>query len=204
MNQPEESFLAADLNSDYRALQSAWQLLVTRGQSGMGGFDVEAAHFRRSFYALFIILPLILPGVLVDWQLNSVATTTEAMPSLRLLVISQVLVIAIDWFALPLVVFATLDQTDYANRFFGFVICRNWTAVIATAALAVLELLQSSGLMPDPLLILMFLFVFAGTIAYRYWGTAASLAATTEVHVLIVALDMVLSLFIFRTISNLI
>ena len=178
------------LNSDFAALMGAFRLLQTLGRDGIQLFTADRFNFRRSFFLALVLLPLLLPGSLVDWQFSGQDKPAGALTSFFT---ATFVVFLLDWFGLPIVVWAALDGSRLSSRFYLFVICRNWCAIISALLISTIQLLRLSQAVPEPLMILLILAVFALTLAYRYWGIAASLSAGPEIHLLMLGLDLSLS-----------
>ena len=178
------------LNSDFAALAGAFRLLRSFGRDGIHLFGTDHIHFRRSFFVALVLLPLLIPGSLVDWHFS---TQNRAAVELSTFITASFLVFLLDWFGLPIVVWAALDSSRLSSRFYLFVICRNRCAVFSALLSSMTQLLRLSQAVPEPLMSMLILSVFALTLAYRYWGIAASLRAGMEIHLLLLGLDLSLS-----------
>ena len=171
-------------NRVVRALDGALALVVGRPVPP-GAFDFSPFGFWSSFAAILLVLPSFAVGVVAS------ASVVENVPVGQLLLRQ-----AMDWLALPLVLWLLARPLGFAGRYVAFVVVRNWTLVVLEAIAAVPAFLFNLRLMTEGVLILALFAAAAFAYVVEFRIIRGVLARTTTEAVGILVLDIALGLVI--------
>ena len=161
--------------------------LACGDRRGLAYFDASAEGFWRSFRAAVLCYPLNLALLMlrvtgVQWTNSGVATI------LAVETISYV----IAWVAFPLLVLPVARSFGRADRFFGFMVVYNWSAVPQSALLVLIGLQHAVGLSSPAASQSIELVATVGLLVYEWYIARTALATTGVQSALVVTLDLVL------------
>lgn len=171
---------------------SLWGLnrILRLDPRGIDSFNTSAEGFWNSFAIAFLTLPF----YLVQAMLFFFATEQDAH-WLRFLSM-EVVGFALGWLALPVVMITVSRGLGCFNRFFHFMVPYNWFQLVVAGVLLPLSVIQSVGLLPDGLIMLLFLMTTSAFLMYGWFIARHGLGVSGGTAVGIVILDLLLSLLI--------
>jgi hypothetical protein len=188
-------------NDARRSLVGAWRLFLNR-REGLRDFDVTVEGFWRSFGAVVFVAPIFVLGVLADERRAlDAAGATGAVPEPAHL-IEQTLALGIDWIALPIVLFLAAGPLGITRTYAGYIVVRNWSAVIAALPFGIVALLGLTGVIGDQLSAVLILAALVVVLRYNYIVARAALGASVGFAIGLVAFDFLLSLLIAEGVSR--
>lgn len=133
--------LMPTLRETVAGVLGAWRLLL--GDRGaMAWFDTTLHGFWRSFSAAVVVAPIYTVVLLIGyWGL-------EPAPPVFRIVSVHALAYVIDWVLFPLAMIPFTDFIDRRERYLGFIVAYNWSAVLQYAFYGVLSLFIATGVLP--------------------------------------------------------
>jgi hypothetical protein len=175
------------------SIQGAF-LLARFDASGMNFFKISNDGFWRSFGAAVVIAPVVLVTLL------ALHTGSDINP-LRIAVVEFGQYI-IGWALWPVVMIFVARSMNLTDRYVGYIIAYNWSAVIQTALFAPLELaFIYSG--ASWLLEFMWLSAMVFVIIYFIFIAKTALGTTLSIAISLVGLDLMLTILIILGTSDL-
>lgn len=182
-----------------RAIDGALALFIGRA-APPGSFDVTAGGFWRSFGAIVLVLPSFAVTLAAQLGMRAEASLSEAP---AWFIAGNLVGLAIDWVALPLLLAVLAGPLGIGGRYAGFVVVRNWGSVVAAAVYALPALLFNLGLVGAGATDLISLVAFVAVVRFQYAIVRATLATPVATSVGLVVLDLALSLVIGETVARL-
>lgn len=185
------------------ALQGCWMLFQNR-EEGLSRFDLSVDGFWRSFRVVFLLLiPLVVIAAgernlrLEEFQEAAETFSNEAFWS------AQIVSLAIDWVALPLVLLALARPLGLSAGYIPFIVVRNWSALLVAVPYTINSLLYLAGIFAPGIMVLASLSILAVALWYRYAITRMTLRSGVGLSIGIVVLDVILSLLISQLVGRL-
>lgn len=180
-----------------RALDGAVALVAGRPVPP-GSFDFSVFGFWFSFAAIVLVLPSFAVNVAASGAV--MARLGDGAVPFGSLLLRQ----AMDWLALPIVLWLLVRSIGLAERYVAFVVVRNWTLVVLEAIAAVPAFLLNLGLLSDGVFILATFAACVFAYAVEYRVIRGVLARTTTEAIGFLVLDITLGLVITAAIGRVI
>ena len=175
--------------------------LLRGDASAMRHFDVSFEGFWKSFFAILVILPVILLYIHGEWETLALADTRSGDPmdvpqSYGAFVLKRFVVTLVDWLAYPLIILAMARPLGIEQKVVPYIVAQNWSTIIVSAVVAVPGIMFGFGLMPGTIAGMMTLALFALAMRYFYMVARIALGAPTGLAIGLVAFNAVSSLFL--------
>lgn len=177
-----------------RALSGAVQL-AKGDPGGLGWFDVSFDGFWRSFGAMFVAAPgyailLIEQYARTGWPEDPFGT-----------IVAEAITYVAGWIAYPVVAMGLTRALGLSNRYVPLIVVSNWTAVLQVAFYTAVVVV--TALMPLQLRTTLFLAATGAVLVYQWFTTKTALGSSGGVAAGFVAVDVLLSLLVSRSIDGL-
>jgi hypothetical protein len=170
-----------------RALSGSLKLL-NRDAEGYEGFEVSIAAFWRSFLAVVLTAPAFVTTLAFDRKQLGLPME-DGLFAETWLVARELAVAGLAWIAFPLAMVWVVRRLGLGNRYVGYIIAYNWSAVITTAIFALPTALYVLGLATHGLSLL-YAFAFGIIVAqYRWFLARTSLGVSGSLAALLVGVD---------------
>lgn len=163
-------------------------------------FDLSIRGFWASFGAVVLILPSFAVGLSAQARFIEMAPVDNGTLSIPAAIASLVA----QWVALPVMLALLARPLGLAARYVGFIVVRNWAAVVISALVAVPALLFNLGLLGVEAFILLNLLAYVAAIVIQYRVIRRMLAPTAITAVGFVVLDVLLGVLLDATIIRLV
>ena len=190
-----------DSNEIRRSVEASWQLMYGRVQA-LQNFDLSAESFWRSFSVIFLLLPFYAISIVAEQRLmNDPALLTAGEPVVEhasdlLFLASQLLVLAVDWIAYPIVVGLLAGSLGLRSTYGTFIIVRNWSTLVTIIPMTFANLIYLSGLLSPDLFVFISLPIVGWMLWYRFQITRFAANCSISLAIGLVVLDFILSIFI--------
>lgn len=169
------------------SLSGAWRL-ARFDPSGMNDFDLSIRGFWRSFGAAFVVLPVYIYFVAVNFD-GTDATTAW-------FVIVKALAYAAAWAAFPIVMVGLAQVLNLKANYVPFIIASNWASVLQVLLFIPVNTLAAfNGLESDATGLLYFLTTVI-VLVYQWFVARTALQTTIGVAAGLVAVDLFLGLLV--------
>jgi hypothetical protein len=185
-----------------RSLEAAWLLFLNRADA-MRRFDISVEGFWRSFQAILLILPIYALTVIVDERQLLTDSVAEPDFSEPLFLAGRALALGIDWVAFPIIFAAVAPMLGLARAYAGYIVARNWAAVIAAVPFGAIALLTILGLLGKEFAAVLSLIAIGVVLRYNFVVARTALGVTAGPAIALVAADFVLSLVIAESVRGL-
>ncbi len=124
------------------AVFGAWRL-AQFDPGGMRYFDRSLTGFWRSFRVAVLVAPLY--ALLVYFDLHD----AKGLAGWFSILLGESIAYVINWTAFPLLMFYLCEAIDRRDRYLGFVVAYNWSAVIQLAVMVPALAIDWLGILPD-------------------------------------------------------
>jgi hypothetical protein len=182
-----------DIREVFASIQGAF-LLARFNPAGMNYFNISMEGFWRSFGAAVVIAPVILITILAFYAGSEIYPVRIAAVEFGQYVIG--------WVLFPVVMIFVARSMNLTDRYVGYIVAYNWSAVIQTALFAPLNLvLAYSG--ASWVLEFMWLSAMIFVIIYLIFIAKTALGTTLSIAISLVGLDMLLTLVVILATSDL-
>lgn len=178
-----------------RSLTGAWELFLDR-PGAMRRFDISIDGFWRSFRVIVLILPAYLVTSLAEYEIAAPERLPDQEASGSAFFLESVLALGLDWITLPIVLALAAQPLGIAQRYGGFIIARNWGAVIAVTPFAVIGLLVLAGVIGAEIANFLMLAALIIVLRYNFLIARRALDVGVGFAIGIVVLDLAISLTI--------
>ena len=174
---------------------------LLRGDAGaMRHFDVSFEGFWKSFFAILVILPIVLLYIHGEWQTLSLAEARsgdplDVPPSYGVFLLKRLFVTLLDWLAYPLIVLAAARPLGIEARVVPYIVAQNWCTAIVSAIVAAPGIMFGYGLTSGTIAGMMTLVLFAFALRYFYVVARIALDVPAGFAIGLVAFNAVSSLF---------
>jgi hypothetical protein len=185
-----------------RALDGAWLLFLNR-PDGMRHFDVSVEGFWRSFQAIILIAPAYALTVIADEQRVFAEPAARSSASQSVFYLDNVLAFGVDWITFPILLALAARSLGIAQAYPGYIIARNWAAVISATPFAAIGLLLVLGILGEDAGAILSLASIAVVLRYNFLVARIALGVNIGFAVAVVVSDFCVSLFIARAIDAL-
>lgn len=165
---------------------------------GMTFFDTSITGFWRSFFAAALVAPLYLT------MLFSQIVAGDVIAALPRFFIVQAIGYVILWVAYPLLMIPVTDFLDRGNKYLGYIVAYNWSAVWQQLLFVPLTVLGRAGVLSPELGILLTIAAFIYVSAYIWFVALAALEIPGLVAFAILAGDLFLSFLIQLLVASMI
>ena len=195
--------------ADIRAGLNGASGLMRGDRDAMREFDVSFDGFWKSFFAILVILPVLLLYIHGEWQTLAMTEPPSGDPldvpqSYPAFVLKRLLVSAVDWLAYPLIILAAAGPLGIENRVVPYIVAQNWSTVIVSAVVAAPGIMFGFGLMSGTIAGMMTLALFAFALRYFYLVARIALDAPVSLAIGLVAFNGVSSIFLSQLAMRLI
>ena len=195
--------------ADIRAGLNGASGLMRGDRDAMREFDVSFEGFWKSFFAILVILPVLLLYIHGEWQTLAMTEPPSGDPldvpqSYPAFVPKRLLVSAVDWLAYPLIILAAAGPLGIENRVVPYIVAQNWSTVIVSAVVAAPGIMFGFGLMSGTIAGMMTLALFAFALRYFYLVARIALDAPVSLAIGLVAFNAVSSIFLSQLAMRLI
>ncbi|MEZ5878593.1 MAG: hypothetical protein R3D43_13080 [Tepidamorphaceae bacterium] len=195
--------------ADIRAGLNGASGLMRGDRDAMREFDVSFEGFWKSFFAILVILPVLLLYIHGEWQTLAMTEPPSGDPldvpqSYPAFVLKRLLVSAVDWLAYPLIILAAAGPLGIENRVVPYIVAQNWSTVIVSAVVAAPGIMFGFGLMSGTIAGMMTLALFAFALRYFYLVARIALDAPASLAIGLVAFNAVSSIFLSQLAMRLI
>ncbi|MCB1479672.1 MAG: hypothetical protein KDJ62_12550 [Rhodobiaceae bacterium] len=195
--------------ADIRAGLNGASGLMRGDRDAMREFDVSFEGFWKSFFAILVILPVLLLYIHGEWQTLAMTEPPSGDPldvpqSYPAFVLKRLLVSAVDWLAYPLIILAAAGPLGIENRVVPYIVAQNWSTVIVSAVVAAPGIMFGFGLMSGTIAGMMTLALFAFALRYFYLVARIALDAPVSLAIGLVAFNAVSSIFLSQLAMRLI
>jgi hypothetical protein len=185
-NQQPSNLRPLTLHEAATGIFGAWRLLRFDA-GGMGAFDTTPAGAARSFW--------LMPWLFVPWLVIvalQVADAIVGVPFSRFIA-AEAVGYVVAWVAFPLVMAAVTDLTGRRERWTGWLVAYNWSAVIQVAIWLPTLALAESGMLPDGVGMFAVFAVSLGLMAYHGFIARTALGYGRFAALGVVVLDLMVS-----------
>lgn len=158
--------------------------------SAMRYFNVSPAGFWRSFYAAVLVAPF------YALLLAMAYPTMENPPDAVRFASAEAIAYVVAWVAYPLVIAALADRLDRSDRFVGYMVAYNWSAVLQNALFIPVNMMLIAGVLDPQAGFLLWLVAFSLIMVYIWFIARTALALSPMGAAGIVCIDVVLNLMI--------
>ncbi len=136
--------------------------LACRDPGGMAFFDRTPSGALKSFYAAGLLLPFYVFLIVTRWwdELDTLSAAHVFTVEFFRLVIA--------WTAFPVLMISICKWIDREERFFVYLVAANWATVVAMAVRFPVVLAHRVGLLPEPIVDLLFFAVMSLILVY-FW-----------------------------------
>jgi hypothetical protein len=189
-------------NDIRRALDGAWLLFLNRPE-GMRQFDISIEGFWRSFQAIVLIAPAYALTVIADEQRVLADPAVRESFSQPAFYLDNVVAFGIDWITFPILLALAARPLGIAQAYPGYIIARNWSAVISATPFAAIALLTVLGIIGDDAGAILSLAAIAVVLRYNFLVARIALGGGIGFAVAVVAADFAVSLLIARAVDGL-
>lgn len=169
-----------------RSTYGTWRL-AHGDTSAMAFFDATEEGFWRSFRVAFLLLPV----ELLVLGLRLGIRPSEA--SFGRIVTVDLIGYAIGWMAFPLAVHYLVMALDREREYVGYIVAYNWSMILQTGVHLVILTLMAGRMLPDTVLSILGLVVFAALLAYVWFIAKSALRIGGLPAAGLVALDVMIS-----------
>jgi hypothetical protein len=185
-----------------RALDGAWLLFLNRPE-GMHQFDISIEGFWRSFQAIVLVAPAYALTVIAKEQRTLADPAVRESFSQSIFFLDNVLTFGIDWITFPILLALAARPLGIAQAYPGYIIARNWSAVISATPFAAIALLTVLGIFGDQASAILWLAALAVMLRYNFLVARIALGTGIGPAVGIVVADFAVSLLIAGSIDSL-
>lgn len=160
--------------------------LAQMDRSGLAFFDRSVAGFWRSFYAASLVLPIYiltllligkLPQELAAWALEGAGYV-------------------INWLAFPCLMLTLVELMDREKRYFDYMVPYIWASIPQNGLLLLVALINSTGLIPPALGMLLGVAAFFSILAYKWYIAQVGLEISGRAALGLVVVDVSLAVMI--------
>lgn len=183
-----------DTKEIIRSIQGAW-LLARFKPEGMAWFNITADGFWRSFFAAVLLAPF--------FAVPSAIFYAEATVSLGRYVAADIAHYVLAWIVFPVAMIYVARALNLTDRYVGFIIAYNWSAVIREVVFLPLFLAVAYA---GASWAIMFLWLSAGVyfVLIAIFIVRTALGTTLAVGIGITVLDFTLAIALTLTASKLV
>lgn len=181
-------------------LAGAWQVMLGRAE-GLRQLDISLEGFWRSFGAIVLILPFsVLTLVSLRRMPGEGGESPSPLTSSEIALDSLALIV--DWVAFPLIFAVMARPLGLGPRYVPFIVTRNWASVIVVAIGGSVHALHLVGVAPARLAQFLLLAVLIIALRFSYVIARVALDTSAALAVPIVALDFLISLFVWSALGT--
>jgi hypothetical protein len=184
------------------SLDGAWQLFLNR-RGAMRLFDVTVDGFWRSFQAIVLVAPGYALTVIAEEQRVLSDSVVEENFSQSVYFLDKVVALGIDWVAFPILLALVARPLGIAGVYPGYIVARNWAAVIATVPFGAIALLTIFGVLGNDTGAILSFAAIAVVLRYNFIVARAALGASIGFAVAVVVCDFATSLIVATAIDGL-
>ena len=178
-----------------RSLTGAWRLFLDRSDA-MRFFDVSVDGFWRSFGAIVLILPAYILVVLSDRaRILTDAVSDEGFDASSFFA-NRGVWLALNWVALPILLALVARPLRVGRTYAGYIVARNWCAVLTVAPFGLIALLYLVGLLGNEIASVISLVIIVVVIRFDYLIARRALGADIGLAVAVVIADLAIGLAI--------
>lgn len=177
------------LSETARALYGAYRL-ARMDAGGMAFFDATVDGFWKSFFAAVLVAPFYLVLMFVRMAGGGVEASVP-----RYLAVEAIAYV-ISWVIFPLVMVTLVRLFDREDRYLGFIVAYNWAAALQYGIYMPVAILTVGGVLLQPLGDIIAFGVLIAIMLYSWFVTRVALRVPGMLAALLVALDLILSLFV--------
>lgn len=178
--------LPRDISS---SLQGAWRLMRFDA-GGMGGFDLSADGFWRSFLAAIPVAPTY---AIVVWL--ELATREEPFNAAWAVMVCSI-AYGLGWVAFPVAAIGVTRLLGLTDRYVALIVSFNWISVPQALIMTLVIALDASGGLPGPLGGWLTVAAMVYILIYQWFVARVALDTTPLTTTGVVVLQVVISLFI--------
>ncbi len=178
------------------ALKGSLMILFSRGAVALPLFNLTEAGFWRSFAAFLLAAPVYLAAV--RFGMPAQITTEAQRAVVGAVLIKSLAVLALQWIAWPLVMVPLARTLKLSRHYARYIIIYNWSTVIVLLMQLPPVMLYYFGKVTEQGAAF-FMLVILGIVLYYRWRIARTgLEAPPLTAVMLVLMELVISLAIFR------
>lgn len=158
--------------------------------AGMRYFNISREGFWRSFLAAAIVAPFYAFLLILAYP------RFDTPPDAVRFASAEAIAYVVAWVAYPLVIAALSERLDRWNRFIGYIVAYNWSAVLQNALFIPVNILLITGVFAAEAGFILWLVVFSAILVYIWFIARTALSLSPMAAAGIVSIDVVLNLMI--------
>jgi hypothetical protein len=186
-----------------RSLTGAWRLFLDRPDA-MRYFNISIDGFWRSFYAIVLILPIYVFIALAEHRRILTDSLADDDFSGSAFIINKGLSMALDWVTLPILLALLAGVLGVGRTYAGFIVARNWGAVLAITPFGAIALLFLLGILGSDSANIISLVILIVVVRFNYLIARRALGVDVFFAVGLVIADFVISLAIVAVTDTLV
>jgi hypothetical protein len=186
-----------------QSLIGAWRLFLDKPDA-MRFFNVSVDGFWRSFYAIVLILPTYVFIALAERRQILTDSLANDDFSGGAFIVNKGVSLALDWVTLPILLALLAGLLGVGRTYAGFIVARNWGAVLAITPFGVVALLFLLGILGSDSANVISLVILVVVVRFNYLIARRALGVDVFFAVGIVVADFVISLAIVGVVDTLV
>jgi hypothetical protein len=186
-----------------QSLIGAWRLFLDKPDA-MRFFNVSVDGFWRSFYAIVLILPTYVFIALAERRQILTDSLANDDFSGSAFIVNKGVSLALDWVTLPILLALLAGLLGVGRTYAGFIVARNWGAVLAITPFGVVALLFLLGILGSDSANVISLVILVVVVRFNYLIARRALGVDVFFAVGIVVADFVISLAIVGVVDTLV